>query len=231
MADLKSKASDKTRAIYIRHGAPTDRTLGVSNADIKLVAKTIKKQQALACELYETGIFEAMYLAGIVANGAQLTKEQLQSWADAAANMPMVSEYTVPWVTVESTNARALAIDWIKSKKEHVAAAGWCTYSGIVATTPDDKLDLPEIEALTTSIPAKIEAAPNRVRSSMNGFVIAVGTYVAPLLKQATSVAKRIGVISVDVGDTACKVPLATDRIAKAKAGGRAGAKRKTIRC
>jgi 3-methyladenine DNA glycosylase AlkD len=231
MADLKSKASEKTRTIYIRHGAPADRTLGVSAADMKLIAKTIKKQQALACELYETGIFEAMYLAGIVANGAQLTKKQLQSWAEAAANMPMVSEYTVPWVALESADARTLAIDWIKSKKEHVAAAGWCTYSGIVATTPDDELDLPEIEALTKSIPTKIGAAPNRVRLTMNGFVIAVGTYVAPLLKQATLVAKQIGVVSVDVGDTACEVPLATDRIAKAQASGRAGTKRKTIRC
>jgi 3-methyladenine DNA glycosylase AlkD len=230
MADLKSKASEKTRATYIRHGAPPDLTLGVSVADMKLIVKTIKKQQTLACELYATGIFDAMYLAGMVADGAQLTPAQLQSWAEGAAGMPMIFEYTVPWVALESPSPSALAAKWIASKKEHIAAAGWCTYSGLVATAPDAELDLPAIEALLKSIPAKINSAPNRVRSTMNSFVIAAGTYVAPLLKQATAVAKQLGAVAVDVGDTACEIPVASDRIAKAHASGRT-AKRKTMRC
>jgi hypothetical protein len=35
----------------------------------------------------------------------------------------------------------------------------------------------------------------------------------------------------VDVGDTACTVPLATAYIEKIEAAGRVGQKRKTIRC
>jgi 3-methyladenine DNA glycosylase AlkD len=229
MAALKSKATAQTRNTYIRHGAPSDHTLGVSTADIKLIAKTIKQQQALACELYDTGIFEAMYLAGMVANGAQLTKKQLNSWADAAAHRPLISEHTVPWVAVENPLARQLALDWIQSKKEHVAIAGWRTYAGLAATLPDDALDLPEIEALLKSIPARIATAPNRLRYIMNSFVITVGTHVAPLLKQATAIAKQISPVAVDVGDTACKVPLATDYLAKIKPG--TATKRKTIRC
>jgi hypothetical protein len=65
----------------------------------------------------------------------------------------------------------------------------------------------------------------------MNGFVIAVGTHVKPLLKQAMDVARQIGVVSVDVGDTACKVRLASEQIEKMVATGRVGQKRKTIRC
>ena len=232
MADRKSRASEKTRATYIRHGAPPHKTLGVSTADMKLVAKTIKKQQILACELYATGIFEAMYLAGMVADGAQLTPKQLQFWADTAVNMPMISEYTVQWVALESPNPAATALEWIKSKKEHVAAAGWRTYTGLLATRPDETLNLSEIEALLKSIPARIEAAPDRVRYTMNGFVIAVGTYVAPLLKQAQAIAKQLGTVHVNVGDTACEVPVSSAFIAKAHAaGGRATAKRKTVRC
>jgi DNA alkylation repair enzyme len=117
MADLKSKASEKTRAIYIRHGAPPDRTLGVSVADMKLIVKTIKKQQALACELYATGIFDAMYLAGLVADGSQLTPKQLHAWAAEAAGMPMIFEYTVPWVALDRANPAAIALEWIAFKK------------------------------------------------------------------------------------------------------------------
>ncbi len=121
---------------------------GVSVADLKVIAKTIKGQQALACELYETGNMDAMYLAGMIADGSQMTKQQLNAWAEGAANLRMIAEYTVPWVTVENPHARELAKQWTKSKKEHVASSGWCTYSGLLATTPDAALDLAEIESL-----------------------------------------------------------------------------------
>jgi hypothetical protein len=65
----------------------------------------------------------------------------------------------------------------------------------------------------------------------MNGFVIAVGTYVAPLLNQAKRAAKAIGTVAVNVGDTACKVPVASAAIEKIEAAGRLGKKRATIRC
>jgi 3-methyladenine DNA glycosylase AlkD len=231
MAELKKKGKESTRKIYARHGMLTENVYGVSIADLKVIAKTIKGQQALACELYATGNMDAMYLAGMVADGAQMTPKELNAWAEGAANLQMIAEYTVPWVTVENPHARDLATQWIKSKKEHVASSGWCTFSGLVATKPDDELDLAEIERLLGVIVKEIKSAQNRERYTMNGFVIAVGTYVKPLLKQAKDVARKIGEVSVDVGETACQVPLATAYIEKNEAAGRVGKKRKTIRC
>jgi 3-methyladenine DNA glycosylase AlkD len=231
IAELKGKGKEQARKIYLRHGMAEERVLGVSVADLKVVAKSIKAQQALACELYQTGIMDAMYLAGMVADGAKLTREQLNAWVESAAGFQMISEHTIPWVTVENEHARTLALQWIKSKKEHVAAAGWSTYSGLLATRPDDQLDLVEIEGLLDSIVKQIGSAPNRVRYTMNTFVISVGTYVKPLLKRAKAVAKQIGAVSVEMGDTACKVPLASAYIEKVEGMGRVGQKRKTIRC
>jgi len=210
---------------------PADRVLGVSVADLKVIARQIKGQQALACDLYATGIMDAMYLAGMVANGSRMTRSQLNEWANGAAEMQMISEYTVPWVTVENTAARDLALEWMPSKKERIAASGWCTYSGLVAVLPDSALDFSEIESLLATVVKKIDNAQNRERHTMNGFVIAVGCYVKPLLKQAKTAAKQIGAVTVDMGDTACKVPLATASIEKAEAASRVGQKRKTIRC
>jgi hypothetical protein len=172
-----------------------------------------------------------MYLAGLVANGSQMTKKQLNAWAEGAANLRMISEYTVPWVTVENPDARDLAIQWIKSKKEHVASSGWCTYAGLVATKTHEALDLAEIDDLLRIVVKGIDGAQNRVRYTMNGFVIAAGTYVKPLLKQAKASARQIGAVSVDMGDTACNIPLATAYIEKIEASGRVGQKRRTIRC
>jgi len=231
LADLKSKGKESTRKIYARHGMDATHAYGVSVADLKQVAKTIKKQQALALELYGTGNLDARYLAGMVAGGAQMTRDQLNSWAEGASGMQMISEYTVPWVAVESPHGLELALQWIQSPKEHVACAGWCTLSGLIATQPDAALDLKEIESLLQKVEKGIHTAPNRVRYNMNNFIIHVGTYVQPLVKQAKATAQKVGAVSVDVGETACKVPLATEYIAKVESMGRTGQKKKTIRC
>jgi hypothetical protein len=160
-----------------------------------------------------------------------MTKKEVQAWADGAVGMPMIAEFTVPWVAVEHAAGRELALEWMKSKKEQVASAGWCTYSGLLATRADDALDLKEIEGLLKVVVAKVHEAPNRVRSTMKSFVISVATYVAPLLKQAKAAATEMGPVSIDVGDTACQVSVATESIAKAEAAGKVGKKRKTIRC
>lgn len=231
VASLKSKGKENARKIYARHGMPLDRVLGVSTADMKLIAKTIKGQQALALELYATGIMEAMYLAGMVADGAKMSRDSLNEWAEGASGMQMIAEYTVPWVTVESLHARDLATKWIASKDDAIAAAGWSTYSGLLSTKTDNDLDVKEIEGLLDRIVKKIGSAQNREKYTMNGFVIAVGSYVKPLLKQAKAAARAIGQVEVNMGETACQVPLATAYIEKAEAAGRVGNKRKTIRC
>jgi|CZKL01.1.fsa_nt_gi 3-methyladenine DNA glycosylase AlkD len=231
MADLKSRGKEQTRKIYARHGMDADRLFGVSTADLKLIAKTIKGQQALACELLSSGNLDAMYLAGMVADGSKVTSKQLNLWLENAAGLQMVAEYTIPWLAVENAQARTLALEWIDSRKEHVAATGWCTYSGLVATSPDGSLDLPEIKKLLDKIAREIHTAPNRVRHTMNNFIIAVGTYVAPLHEHAKTIAGRVGAVRVDMGETACKVPLAAEYIQKAEDSGKVGKKRKTIRC
>ena len=231
LAELKKKGKENTRAIYGRHGNDPARAYGVSTADLKAIAKKIKGQQALAYELYNSGILDAMYLAGMVADGALMTRKQLQAWAETAAGHQMISEYTVPWVTVDNPAARELALEWIKSKKEHIASSGWSTYAGLVSVKDDSALDLAEVENLLKIVVKGIYSAQNRVRSTMNHFVISVGGYVKPLLKQAKKAAAQIGNVSVDVGETACKIPLAAEYIAKVESMGRVGKKRKTIRC
>ena len=230
MDALKKKGSAQSRKIYARHGAPVDSMFGVKVADLKVIAKQIKGQQDLACDLFATGNSDAMYLAGLVADGTQMTKKQLEDWAKAA-NWYMVSEYTVPWVVSESKHARALAMKWIKSKQDSIASCGWATYAAWLSVTDDEDLDLDEIASLLQRIQERIHDATNRTRYTMNGFVIAVGGYVQPLLKQAQAAAKKIGKVQVEMGETECKVPDASAYIAKMKTAGRIGKKRKTARC
>jgi len=231
MSDLKSRGSEKAQITLARHGMPKERTFGVSVADLKTIARTIKGQQRLALELYATGMMEAMYLAGMVAKGDKMTPAELQSWAEGSFGMSMIAEHTVPWVTVESHYGRELATEWMGADDAGVATSGWCTWSGLVATLQDDQLDLDEVDRLLRRVLADIDGAKNRVKYTMNGFVINVGAYVVPLHERAKAVAAELGEVQVDVGDTACEVPVATKYIAKIEGMGRVGQKRKTIRC
>ncbi len=228
MTALKKKGSAQTRKIYTRHGVPDDNIFGVKVADMKVIAKTIKGDHELALDLYATGNSDAMYLAGMVADGSKMTKTQLNKWAKDAT-WYMISEYTVPGVTCESTHARDLALKWIKAKAENVSSSGWTTYSGIVSIQDDSELDLKDIKSLLAQIEKTIDKSSNRVRYTMNGFVISVGGYCKPLVKQAKATAKKIGKVHVEMGETACKVPLATEYIDKVL--DRGGKKRKTIKC
>jgi 3-methyladenine DNA glycosylase AlkD len=229
LEELRSLATEQTKKTYLRHGAP-ENCLGVKIGDMKPIAKSIRGCQALALELYDSGIPDAMYLAGLVMDGSRMTKPQLERWARQAA-WPMVSEYSVPWNAAESNHAWTLGKHWISSKQEKLACTGWATLACYVAIRPDAELDIKALSDLLLNVTTDIHSSANRVRYSMNNFVIAVGCYVLPLTTQAKKAAKKIGEVNVDMGQTACQVPDALSYIEKVEARGAIGKKKKTIKC
>lgn len=230
LAELEALGNASTKKTLVKHGA-REPIFGVKIEDLKkTLLKRVKGDQALALALYDTGNSDAMYLAGMAVEPALMTKAQLKRWAKGAY-WYMISGYTVAGVAAESKHAWELALEWIDSKQEQVANAGWCTLAAWMGITPDEELPLEELKRLLDRVERQIHTAQNRVRQAMNQFVIAAGGCVAPLTPYAMSVAKRIGKVEVDVGDTACKVPLATEYIEKMREKGRIGKKRASARC
>lgn len=228
VAELKTFANAQTKKTWMSHGA-TEPCLGVKIEDMKKIQKRVKTDYRLALELYDTGIADAMYLAGLIADDAKMTKKDLQKWVQNA-NSPWVAEYTVPWVASGSPHGREMAMKWMKSKDETIAAAGWQTYSSLIAIKDDAQLDLAEITTLLRHVAKTIHGQPNGVKYVMNGFVIAVGCFVKPLHQRAVETAHGIGKVTVDlVGD--CKVPFAPEKIEKFEARSPIGKKRKSPKC
>ena len=230
LAELQKAGSESTKKIQLKHGAK-EPVYGVKVEDLKKIQKMIKaNQQQIAMELYETGIADAMYLAGLIADGSRMTKKELQTWAERA-NQTMITEYTVPWVTSENQDGWELALKWIDSPKENIACTGWATLANIMSTRPDDTLDIQVLGSLLQRIEKEIGNAPNRVRYCMNAYVIAAGSFIKDLNKPAISTGKKIGTVEVDMGGTYCKVPFAPDYIKKVVDKGYLGKKRKAIKC
>lgn len=229
MSELKSMGTAQTQKTWENHGSK-GKTFGVKIGDMKTIQKKIKHNHELALKLYDTKNSDAMYFAGLISEPKKMTKEQLQHWAESAT-WHMLSEYTVAWATTESQYGRELALKWIDSKDEKLQSTGWSTYSNLLAYKKDEELDFTEIKKLLTRIEKTIHSQGERVKYTMNGFVIAVGGYVVPLIEEAKKTGKAIGKVKVNMGDTACKVPDAVPYIEKMEGMGRVGKKKKTVFC
>jgi 3-methyladenine DNA glycosylase AlkD len=227
--ELKPLGSETIKKVLLKHGIK-EPLFGVKIEELKKIQKRIKKDYQLALDLYDTGIYDAMYLAGLIADDPKMTRKDLQHWVDKATCNALCGS-TVAWVAAESLHGWDLALEWIESKKENTAVTGWATLSSLVGIKDDAELDLAELKRLLQRVQKTLPKEPDRVRYAMNGFVIAVGTYVQPLTDVALQTARKIGEVSVDVGDTSCKVPYAPDYIEKVQKRGVIGKKRKTAKC
>jgi 3-methyladenine DNA glycosylase AlkD len=229
IAELESLGNAGYKKTLLQHGV-REPFFGVKIEDLKKIQKRIKKDYQLALDLYDTGISDAMYLAGLIADDAKMTRKDLDRWVKKAY-CPLHSESTVAWVAAGSPMGHEVALAWIESKSENIAAAGWATLASWVAITPDSSLDLAELKQLLERVQKTIHQVPDRVRYTMNGFVIALGTYVQPLTDLAVQTGESIGRVSVDMGGTACKVPYSPEYIKKVGQRGTIGKKRKTAKC
>jgi 3-methyladenine DNA glycosylase AlkD len=228
LGEIKPLGRDSYKKVLLNHGV-TEPCFGVEIEDLKKLQKRIKQDYRLALDLYNTGVYDAMYLAGLIADDAQMTKQDLQRWVEKACG-PLAGS-TVAWVAAGSPYGRELALEWIESGKELVAVAGWATLSCLVSIKDDAELDLSELKRLLQRVQKSIHQAPNLVRYHMNAFVIAAGSYVRALTGFAKEVGEFIGPVKVDMGDTACQVPFAPDYIRKVEMRGTIGKKRKSAKC
>ncbi len=227
--ELKSHGAESIKKVLRNHGVQ-EPFFGVKIGDMKTIQKRIKKDYQLALDLYDTGIYDAMYLAGLIADDARMTRKDLDRWAKKA-NGGALPTATVPWVAAGSAHGYPLALEWIESRNENVAVAGWGTLSSLVAIKNDSDLDLDGFKKLLDRVATTLHQQPDAVRLAMNGFLIAVGTYVKELSDSAVRAAIKVGKVTADMGDTACKVPDAVAYIQKARDSGTVGKKRKTVKC
>ncbi len=229
ISEIEPLGTEGYRRVLRNHGV-TGPLFGVKVEELKKYQKAIKKDYQLALDLFDTGVYDAMYLAGLIADEKKMSKDDLRGWL-GKADSDVVAEFAVAWVAADGPHGWDLGLEWIDSSEEKVAVVGWGTLSSVVAVRDDADLDIPALRRLLGRVSSTIHDQPDRVRYKMNSFVIALGTYVLDLADEALRAGEKIGKVKVDMGDTACKVPFAPEYIRKVASMGRVGKKRKTARC
>jgi len=81
ISHLRSLGSAENRAGMARYGIRVDRALGVSHGVQRDIARKIGRDHPRAMQLWDTGIAEGRFLAGLTADPAAMTVDDARRWA------------------------------------------------------------------------------------------------------------------------------------------------------
>jgi len=213
MTELKKLGTAQTVKIYRRHGAG-ENLYGVSFANLKVLQKKLKTDQALAEQLWETGNVDARCLATMVADPVKFPDSLADRWINDISFYMLAD--LVGGLVARTPHAGETMKRWVKSEKEFVRQCGYDILSSLLAKgngVPDA-----ECQSYLMTIEKEIKSSPNRARHAMNNALIAIGIYKPELREKAIAAAQRIGKVDVDHGETSCKTPDAVEYINKAVA-------------
>jgi 3-methyladenine DNA glycosylase AlkD len=229
LQELELLGTERTKKVYMQQGAQ-EPLFGVATGAMKPMAKKIKTNQVLAEELYATGNYDAMYLAGMIADPKAMTEEDFDRWMEGAY-FYMISDFIVAVTLAETNFAQAVSDRWIATGKELYVSAGYSCYCWLLGNRKDEEFHREKLNTMLETVEKTIHISPDRAKYAMNNFVSTVGVSYIPLHEKAVSVASTIGTVDVFRGKTKCRVPVAADEIQKAVDKGRLGFKRKNVRC
>ena len=202
MAILEELGTEQTRKTWARHGAK-GLMFGVLFGELFKLMKRIDVDHELARDLWATGNVDARNLAMKIADPLAMTPDELDRWA-IENPMSMCSLY-VATLAAEGPHARNKVREWLSSSNERLRASGWTLLgrlSDLDESFPEDQL-LCGVEVIEKSI----HSAPNDMKNDMNRALITIGCRSSAMRKAVLVAAKRIGEVTVDHGDTACKTP------------------------
>ena len=116
IAELASLGSASYQRILKNHGA-NDPVYGVKISDLKNLERRIRGSHDLALQLFDTGNYDAQYLAGLVVDASQMKKADLRRWI-SKSNCPAISSTIVAWVAAGSPFGHEMARQWIDARKD-----------------------------------------------------------------------------------------------------------------
>ncbi len=210
LQELESLGTAQNRKIYARHEV-IDPMFGVSYAHLDKLQKRIKKNHALALDLWASGNHDARILAMKIADPDQITAADVEKWASNTNNYTLAN--AVASTVGKAAIDPAIITQWTFADDEWLGRIGWSLVSTLAmtnSTLPDSFFD-PFLERIATTI----HDCKNRVREAMNSTLIAIGTRNPALEARAIEIAGVIGKVYIDHGETGCKTPDAAAYIRK----------------
>ena len=217
LTELESLGTEQNRKIYGRHGVTGD-MFGVSYAHLDKLAKSLRKSASaeLVCDLWASGNHDARILASKLFQADWLSVKCVDGWV-ADVKSGVLSGALANAIGKSGWPGAVKTADrWLKAKpakRPWVAFSGWYLVSALAAfdeTAPDDWF-----EPLLNRVRDELPSASNEMKQAMNDALIAIGSRTPALREKAEAVARKIGKVEVDHGETSCKTPQAIPYLEK----------------
>lgn len=216
MDTLSSMGTERTKKMYLSQGA-IEPVYGVATGALKPLAKVLKNDQTMSEALFQTGNYDAMYLAGMIADVKQMQPADYERWMKKAY-FSNISNFIIAVTLAESDCAQDVADRFILEGDDLVMAAGWSCYEWLLGSRKDDYFDCDKLRIMLNEVEATYQIMPKLTQSAMIGFIKAVGISYIPLHEDAMQTAEKLNAS-------------AFASIQKEKERGRIGFKRKHVRC
>ncbi len=128
LQQLESLGNEGMRAYYIKNGAG-DNLFGVKLGDLRVLAKKIKTDHALALALWKTGNIDAQFLAALVIKPKSLSADEMDRMV-RSLTFSRVADWLISYVVKQHPDKESLRQGWMATKDKWAARAGWSRTDG-----------------------------------------------------------------------------------------------------
>lgn len=186
---LRGKSRPEYLAVMRRFGIDPSDALGVKIPELRLLAKKIKKDHALALDLWETGIHEARILASMVDDTELVTIRQINRWVKDFRSWD-VCDQVCGNLFDKTPYAVESAIKFSGRKEEFVKRAGFVLMAEYAVHDKTEKDGV--FMAFLPLIETAAEDDRNFVKKAVNWALRQIGKRNKNLLGHARDCAQRI---------------------------------------
>ena len=226
LSKLENMGTDQNIKIYKNHGADIP-LFGVSMQNLKILKKEIGTNHELGLQLLLSNNVDAIYLSQWIIDSNLVDIQLLESILDTT-DYYLIIENVVSSIAAKN---RILADNclskWLIHTNHRYRQCAYSIYSLLLSFYPNETFGVDSLRNEMKYIENNIHSEANRVRYTMNNFLISVGAYVPELYNDSIQITTNIGKVKVLMGKTSCKVPFAPDYIKKINLMGKTGFKRK----
>lgn len=189
LAKLRAIGNPKNVAGMARYGINPRTALGVSIPALRAMAKQLKKNHALALELWASDVHEARILAALIDDPKAVTEAQMERWVRGFDSWD-VCDQCCNHLFRQTAFAHEMAVEWTRRKEEFVKRAGFVLMA-CLAGHDKDASDA-RFASYLRIIPREATDERNFVRKAVNWALRQIGKRNVRLNREAVKTAKAI---------------------------------------
>lgn len=189
MDRLKTAATEETLHSMAKLGINTANALGVPLPDMRALEKELRRDHALALELWATGVHEARILATGIADPNQVDDEMLENWLAEIKSWDLCDKFCAN-LACKAEGGKMKMYQWAVQDEIFVKRAGFSMMA--VYALKDQTLTENEIESFSTLILNECEDSRTYVKKAVAWALKNIGKRDAAHRQQAIKIAKAM---------------------------------------